>query len=128
MSPLWVWSEADGQASFRVDERDGCAVIAASGEIDIATAPALGEAVDTAAKVSRRIVVDLAAVAFIDLHGFSTLLSGQRRHASQRSVSLARPAPMVRKVVRMARLDEVFPIYETLRDAMECTDPQSDAS
>jgi anti-sigma B factor antagonist len=127
VSPLWAWSDADGQASLRVDAENGCAVVAASGEIDLATASALREAVCTAAQASDRIVVDLAAVTFIDMHGFSALLSARQRRSPHGPVSLVRPAPMVRKVVRMARLDEVFPIYESLGEALDPSNGQSSA-
>ena len=127
VSPLWAWSGSDGQASFRVDERDGCAVVTASGDIDLATTSALREAMGTAADTSDRIIVDLASVTFIDMHGFSALLSARpRRSTPLGPVSLVRPAPMVRKVVRMARLDEILPIYESLRDALDSSDGQSD--
>ncbi|MGH3481526.1 MAG: STAS domain-containing protein [Nocardioidaceae bacterium] len=124
MSPLWVWSDDDGQASFRVYARDGCAVVVASGEIDLATAEALREAVGTAADASDRILVDLASVTFIDMHGFSALLS-MRRRRPHGPLSLVRPAPMVRKVVRMARLDEVFPIYDSMGEALDPSHGQS---
>jgi anti-sigma B factor antagonist len=119
VSPLWIWSDADdAQASFRVEIRDGCAVVGATGEIDLATAEALREALGTAADAADRIIVDLAAVTFIDMHGFSALLSTRQRRPPHGAVSLVRPAPLVRKVIRMARLDEVFPIHDTLAEAL----------
>jgi anti-sigma B factor antagonist len=119
VSPLWVWSDAHGQASFRVETRHVCAVVVATGEIDLATAEALREALASAAQASDRIIVDLAAVTFIDMHGFSALLSSRQRHPPHAAVSLVRPAPMVRKIIRMARLDEVFPIYDALAEALD---------
>jgi anti-sigma B factor antagonist len=125
VSPLWVWSDDDGQACFRVYARDGCAVVVATGEVDLATAEALREAVGTAAHAADRIVVDLASVTFIDMYGFSALLSVRPRRHPHGPVSLVRPAPMVRKVVRMARLDEVFPIYNSLIEALDPSHGQS---
>jgi len=127
VSPLWAWSDADGRASFPVDAQNACAVVAASGAIDLATASALREAIGTAAEASDRVVVDLASVTLIDMHGFSALLSVRPRRSPHGAVSLVRPAPMVRKVVRMARLDEVFPIYETLVEALDLSNGHSDA-
>jgi anti-sigma B factor antagonist len=127
VSPLWALSDSDGQASFRVDQQDGCAVVTVSGDIDLATASALREAMATAAQASERIVVDLASVTFMDMHGLSALLSARPLHTPQGPLSLVRPAPMVRKVIRMTRLDEVLPVYESLHDALASSDGQSDS-
>jgi anti-sigma B factor antagonist len=126
VSPLWASSEPDGYASFRVDQQDGCAIVTASGDIDLATAEALREAMGTAADNADRVVVDLASVTFIDSHGFTALLSTRSRRTPQGQVSLVRPAPMVRKVMRMGRLDEVFPVYENLRDALDSSEGHTD--
>jgi anti-sigma B factor antagonist len=126
VSPIWAGSESDGYASFRVDQRDGCAIVTASGDIDLATAEALREALGAAGENADRVVVDLASVTFIDMHAFSVLLSARPRRTPKGQVSLVSPTPMVRKVVRMGRLDELFPIYENLRDALDSSEGHSD--
>jgi anti-sigma B factor antagonist len=128
VSPIWVWTDTDGQASFRVDQQDGCAIVTASGDVDLATAEALREAMGAAAETADRVVVDLASVTFIDMHGFSALLSARPRRVPRGPVSLVRPSPMVRKVVRMARLDEILPIYENLGDALYSRDGHADGA
>jgi anti-anti-sigma factor len=51
------------------------ALVIASGELDLATAPLLAETVGQLASTNRyrRIVVDVSAVTFVDLHGLRTL-------------------------------------------------------
>jgi anti-sigma B factor antagonist len=59
---------------------DGTTVVAASGELDLATAPALGDAITAAVQdPSRRpVVVDLAEVRFCDSSGIRVLVHGRR--------------------------------------------------
>lgn len=76
------------------DER-GTRIIVA-GELDIATAPKLLDATQTAARdgVTGRIVVDLSPVTFIDSSGLGALLRCQRcARQAGRDFMLATPLP-----------------------------------
>jgi anti-anti-sigma factor len=63
--PLWV----------NVSTGRRLAVVVAGGELDIATAPLLADIVDqlTSAPRYRRLVIDVSAVTFVDLHGLRLL-------------------------------------------------------
>lgn len=117
MTLLWQSPDLDGQATFRVEARSGGAVIVASGEVDILTSPALREAVLAAAEASNRIVIDLGAVTFIDSTGIGVIVAALGRHR-QRSVSLVRPAPMVRKILQITTLDRLIPVLDSVDEAL----------
>jgi anti-sigma B factor antagonist len=55
-------------------------MVAARGELDVATAPALREALDTArTRGARRLIADLAAVTFLDSAGLGVLVTSAKR-------------------------------------------------
>lgn len=105
---------------FPVREVEGCAVVVASGEIDVYTAPALRESLVTAGNASARAVVDLSAVTFLDSTGLGVLLSalngdGDRQPAS---LVLVRPCAMVLRVLHVTGLADVFRICDTVEEAV----------
>lgn len=59
----------------------------------------------------KRILLDLAAVAFIDTSGIGTLV-GLHKNLQSQSIGLilANPSPCVREVLKMTRLLDVFAI------------------
>lgn len=81
----------------------GAAVVAVEGEIDMATAGALRSVLDRAvAQRTRDVIVDLAAVGFMDSSGLRVLLHAQEQLAADNRRLVARQA---RRPVR--RLFEV---------------------
>lgn len=106
---------------FPVHDVQGCAVVAASGEIDIWSSPALLEALDAAARASDRIVIDIAAVTFLDSSGIATMVGALNLalHRPGGSLALAGPREMVRRVLQVVCLSDVFPIYASVDDAVE---------
>jgi anti-anti-sigma factor len=76
-------------------------VVRVAGEIDIATAPTLRATLDLACEQARRIVVDMADVAFIDASGVAALVIAASR-AGELTVI---PSPFVRKVLAILSLD-----------------------
>lgn len=117
MTPVWASADSDGQASFHVYDEDGCAVVVATGEIDIAATAAFSEAITVAAKISPRVVVDLASVSFVDSTGLGVLIKARRGSPERRSLCLVHPPALVRKVLRVTMLEETFGIYDTWQEA-----------
>jgi anti-sigma B factor antagonist len=88
-------------------------VLAPVGELDMATAPVLDEAVAGVLAHGRveAVVVDLSGVQFLDSSGIRTLLQA-RRAASERGAgfTVTQPNDSVALVLRAAALDHVFQI------------------
>jgi anti-sigma B factor antagonist len=88
-----------------------------AGEVDLATAPELAEALDTALKPhGQSVVLDLAEVDFIDTSGVRALLDG-RRLATERGTELAVIAPpgsAARRLLEMTELIEALGVIESL--------------
>ena len=89
------------------------AVVTASGEIDLYTAPrlhnALAAVIDNADHA--RVVVDMSGVEFCDSTGMNVLLSCLRQIRERGGeLEIAAPRPAVRKILQVTGLDSVFTI------------------
>ena len=103
-----------------VTEQDGVMVLAAQGEIDVSTAPALRqELVELAAAGSGSVVVDLQGVDFLDSTGLGVLVSGLKRFRTGGSdLLLVVTSPRIGKVFEITGLTQVFSMHESLDDAV----------
>jgi len=93
-------------------EHDGWTVVHASGEVDVATAPALRTHLEELLEADvTRLVVDLEDVDFIDSTGLGVLVGGLRRaRAANGEVRLVCTNPRILKVFEATGLHEVFAI------------------
>jgi len=95
-------------------------VVRPRGEIDLATAPLLRDALHAALQDELRLVaVDLDEVAFLGAHGLDALLDGHRA-ATARGVGFVlagghRPA---RRVLALTGLSGVLPLAESVEQAL----------
>lgn len=99
---------------------DGWTVVAASGEIDVATAPVLRDRLtDLVEGGTTRLVVDLEDVGFIDSTGLGVLVGGVRRaRAQDGDLRLVCTNSRILKVFQATGLDEIFTIGSTVDDAV----------
>ncbi|MGH8936189.1 MAG: STAS domain-containing protein [Acidimicrobiia bacterium] len=95
-------------------------VLEVGGEIDLATAAQLREAVlDLIQNGSRQVVVDLRGVEFMDSTGLGVLVGALKRLREQEGdlVLVCTEGPVL-KILTLTGLDRVFPIH---RDVAEAT-------
>jgi anti-anti-sigma factor len=101
-------------AEFGIDRReeDGGLTLSIQGEIDLATAPRLERELEDAARSSaRRIVLDLAALDFIDSSGVCLLVEAQRRADHDgRPLVLTHVPPHARRLFQITGVDTVLQI------------------
>jgi anti-sigma B factor antagonist len=89
-----------------VDDLGRVVVVRVQGEVDAATAPRMGEAVNELLGSGRRVVLDLQRVDFMDLHGLAVVIRATRRARSDGgSFAIARPAPCVRRLVGLVHAE-----------------------
>ena len=110
----------DGHRVERND-REGCAVIAVEGEVDVAVAPRLREAlIASAVEGHQRVVVDLTATEFLDSNGLGALVAGLKRiRAHGGDMRVVCTSPRVCRVFEITSLDKVLSLYDTVDGA--CT-------
>jgi|SRR3954453_8626183 len=104
-----------------VDEREKVAVVALDGELDLATAPDLVSAIDAQVEQGRTaIVLDLTALSFCDSAGLRVFVRYRRQleEAGGRFV-VAAPSSMVRRVLEISGLAEMFGSYATVAEGVE---------
>lgn len=92
--------------SCDVASADGETVVAVAGELDLATAPLLGDIVDGLRDPGlETVVLDLADVEFCDSSGLSVLVRSHRE-AEERGVRIVvrSPSPAVRCLLEITRL------------------------
>lgn len=93
----------------------GHTVVRLAGEVDLSWSAQVRHAVLAALHGGGPVAVDLAAVRYIDSSGIAALVEGfqNARGRGQRFVLVAVSAP-VQAVLKLARLDRVFEIHESL--------------
>lgn len=101
-------------------EREGCSVLAVSGEVDVATVPRLREQLHSlVAQGDRCIVVDLDAVDFLDSTGLGVLVGALKRvRSSGGDLQLICNQPRIRKVFEVTGLTKVFAIHDSVEAAV----------
>jgi anti-anti-sigma factor len=106
---------ADTPALRITAEVDGATtVLRLAGELDLATADQLREEIRTLVghgSALRVLVLDLAALEFLDATGLSALLEARRKlEASGATLTLRRPRPMVVRMLNLLNLDDALHI------------------
>lgn len=113
----------DGSADLTLSTRtEGSAtVVAAEGEVDLSTIPQLSEQLESLINDGQvDLIIDMAGVNFIDSTGLGVLVGARKKAlAKDGSVQLARLQPKVLKIFRITQLTEIFPVYESVADALE---------
>lgn len=93
--------------------------LAVHGDLDIATAPLLGERLRAAVADGQHVVLDLRDVRFIDSSGVAVLLNALRRQtrARRRLALVTGRASPVRHVLQITGVTSDFFLTESVRDA-----------
>ncbi len=98
----------------------GIAVVRLAGRLDLLSAGAVKQRLaEAVAAGQRRLVVDLAAVPFIDSTGLTSLIAGLKaaRQAGG-DLRLARPTDQARTILGLTTLDRVLRPYPTVEEAL----------
>jgi anti-sigma B factor antagonist len=73
----------------------------------------------TLAEDRGHVLVDFSRINYIDSTGIGELVGYLGRfRSSDRALLLVNPSDRIRKLLRVAKLDTLFPIYETVEEAL----------
>jgi len=99
---------------------NGVTVLAPTGRLDVAGAPALRDAIGDAVKNGPpKVVIDMEGVSFVDSTGLGSVIAALKQiRSSQGELRLAAPNQQVRVVLELTTLDRVFPYYATVEEAL----------
>ena len=93
-------------------------VIAVSGEVDLATSPALDTAIIAAIESdTSALAIDLTDVSFMDSSGLGVIVRGLKRcREADKDLDLVITNERVLKVFGITGLDQVIPIHASIED------------
>ena len=98
-------------------EKEGVLVFQVDGEINISTSPELKKQFEK--QTAKKIVVDLAKVAYIDSSGLATLVEILKRTKSQSgSLVLSGLSDKVKSLFEITKLDKLFQVSMTQDEAL----------
>jgi anti-sigma B factor antagonist len=102
-----------------VADLNGDRLLIVAGELDIATTPELSRMLDRLRAHGHPVVLDLAAVTFMDSTGLGVLIGALRRinERGGRMALVCADGPVLR-VLELTRLTEVFSIFDSVDDAV----------
>ncbi|NKY32594.1 STAS domain-containing protein [Nocardia speluncae] len=102
-----------------VADHDGVTVLTVTGEVDLATAPALETAIDAALDAGPdHLVIDLVAVSFLASAGMAVLVAAHQRAGDKTTIALVAEGPATSRQLKMTALDQVFDLHSTLDAAL----------
>jgi anti-anti-sigma factor len=100
-------------------DRGGYAIAALSGDLGIASAPALREQLRSLLRAASQLIIDLSAVGHADASGLAVLAgSGHRARLPGGSLRLAAPSPEVARVLAAAGINQHLDVFPTVRAAI----------
>ncbi len=98
-------------------ERDGVMVFQVNGEINISTSPDLKKQFEK--QPSKKIVVDLEKVSYIDSSGLATLVEILKKTKLQGgNLGLAGMSDKVRSLFEITKLDKLFLVFKNQEEAV----------
>ena len=105
---------------LRTLEKGGATIVEVAGEIEMHSAPTLREELHRVCEGegTKCVVVDLTRVSFIDSTGLGVLIGGLKRARENGSLSLVCPHARVRRVFEITGLTAVFPMFDSLEEAV----------
>ncbi len=106
---------------LELEERGDVVIAHVTGELDLAGAPATGDAIGEAVPTSARVlVVDFSGLEFIDSSGIAMLFNLARRLGSRRQELhvVARDGEPVARVLEIVEFGRAAPVHQTLEEAL----------
>jgi len=104
--------------NISIDSSNAWTVIAASGDIDLHCSADFCREMISRLDAGEPILVDMSQVSYIDSSGIASLAQGLKR-AREKDLKLAlvQPGEAVMRILRLTKLDSVFPIFDSVGDA-----------
>ena len=102
---------------YRIDNKGPFTIILLSGDVDLQYSPDAREQILKYLNSGHHVLVDLSEVKYIDSSGIASLVEGYQVAKSKNlQFALLGVSHRALQVLQLARLDQVFPIYNTFED------------
>ena len=102
----------DVDMSYAVRDEGGYAIVMLTGEVDLSCSPAARATILACLNDAKHVLVDLSNVDYIDSSGVASLVEGyQTAKKNKLRFGLVGVSNAAMNVLKLARLDKVFPIH-----------------
>ncbi len=109
-------------ANFVVGEewKDGVAIVAATGAIDMLTAPALADGIRVAlGKKPRAVIIDLTDVDFLASAGMQVLIAANEESGPDARLIVVADGPATSRPLKITGITEFIDVYPSRDEALE---------
>lgn len=97
-------------------------VLAVWGDLDLATAPELSDAIEAAAREApAALIIDLSRVDFLASVGMTVLIAAHRDVAPPARFGVVADGPSTSRPLKLIGMDTIVDVYRTLDEALEAT-------
>ncbi len=105
--------------TYEIRKMEGFSVVVLEGEVDLHCSPGARKVILECVNNRESVLVDLSAVEYIDSSGVASLVEGYQKARKQNlPFALIGVSEAAMSVLRLARLDQVFPIYATVEEGV----------
>ncbi|MGY9000272.1 MAG: STAS domain-containing protein [Rhodospirillales bacterium] len=102
-----------------VREEGGAIVVSFEGDVDLQTSPDVRKVLLECVGRGQSVVVDLSGIGYIDSSGVASLVEGfQTARKGGHNLVLASVSDGALRVLKLARLDKVFTICDSIEDGL----------
>ena len=102
---------------YQIDNEGRFTIILLSGDVDLQYSPEAREQILKYLNSAHHVMVDLSGVNYIDSSGVASLVEGYQVAKSKNlQFGLLGVSETAMQVLQLARLDQVFPIYQSMDD------------
>lgn len=109
--------------SYRIREQGEYCVVELTGDVDLSCSPQARESILACLKRTRHVLVDLSGVTYIDSSGVASLVEGYQKARKQNlHFALVGVSEAALSVLQLARLDKVFPLYDSVEARLASDD------
>lgn len=106
--------------SYAVRNEGGYAVVELTGDVDLSCSPDARSTILSCLSSSKNVLVDLSKVTYIDSSGVASLVEGYQSAKKRKlKFGLVGVSEAALSVLRLARLDKVFPIHTSVADRIK---------
>ena len=110
---------------YPVEENGGYSVVHLTGEVDLNCSPEARKVILECLRRNNPLLIDLSAVTYIDSSGIASLVEGyQVSRTLKLDFGLVGVSERAMSVLRLARLDQVFPIFASIEERLKPDPPQ----
>ncbi len=104
--------------AYETIEKDNYTIIMLAEAVDMSCSPTARQIILDALTRKQHLMVDLSQVTYIDSSGVASLVEGyQTAKANKLQFSLIGVSDAAMMVFKLARLDKIFPMFETFEQA-----------